>query len=65
MSNSRGWSPLAQTPSNPWKHWVENNPDASNAFLTKFKGAIYGVMKNGYAVDVNKLTALEVKLKKV
>lgn len=52
-------------PHNPWKYWVENNPDASNAFLTKFKEAIYGVMKNGYAVDVAKLTALEVKLKKV
>ncbi|WP_239236902.1 AAA family ATPase [Candidatus Nitrotoga sp. BS] len=52
-------------PHNPWKHWVENNPDASNAFLTKFKEAIHGVMKNGYAVDVAKLTALEVKFKKV
>ncbi|TAJ77959.1 MAG: hypothetical protein EPO42_08950 [Gallionellaceae bacterium] len=52
-------------PHNPWKHWVENNPDASNAFLTKFKEAIHGVMKNGYAVDVVKLAALEVKLKKV
>ncbi|MDP1558252.1 MAG: AAA family ATPase [Nitrosomonas sp.] len=52
-------------PHNPWKHWVENNPDASNAFLTKFKEAIHGVMKNGYTVDVAKLTVLEVKLKKV
>ncbi|MDO9012653.1 MAG: AAA family ATPase [Gallionella sp.] len=52
-------------PYNPWKHWVENNPDASNAFLTKFKEAIHGVMKNGFAVDAAKLTALEVKLKKV
>jgi predicted ATPase len=52
-------------PHNPWKHWVENNPDASNTFLTKFKEAIHGVMKNGYAVDVAKLTALEMKLKKV
>jgi predicted ATPase len=52
-------------PHNPWKHWIENNPDSSNAFLTKFKEAIHGVMKNGYAVDVAKLTALEVKLKKV
>lgn len=50
---------------NPWKHWVENNPDASNIFLTKFKETIHGVMKNGYTVDVAKLTALEVKLKKV
>jgi hypothetical protein len=52
-------------PYNPWKHWVENNPDASNMFLTKFKEAIHGVMKNGYAVDAAKLTALDVKLKKV
>ncbi len=52
-------------PHNPWKHWVENNPDASNAFLTKFKEAIHGVMKNGFAVDVAKLAALDVKLKKV
>ena len=52
-------------PHNPWKHWVESNPDASNAFLTKFKDAIQGVMKNGYAVDAAKLTALQVKLKEV
>ena len=52
-------------PYNPWRHWVENNPHASNAFLTKFKEVIHGVMKNGYSVDVAKLTALEVKLKKV
>jgi predicted ATPase/AcrR family transcriptional regulator len=52
-------------PHNPWKHWVENNPDVSNAFLTKFKEAIHGVMKNGYTVDVAKLSALEVKLKRV
>ncbi|MBK7491125.1 MAG: AAA family ATPase [Nitrosomonas sp.] len=52
-------------PHNPWKHWVENNPDASNEFLTKFEEAIHGVMKNGYAVDVAKLTALKVKLKQV
>jgi len=52
-------------PHNPWKHWVKNNPVASNVFLTKFREAIHGVMKNGYAVDAAKLTALEVKLKKV
>jgi AcrR family transcriptional regulator len=52
-------------PYNPWKHWVERNPEASNEFLEKFKMAVHGVMKNGYAVDVSKLTALEVKLKKV
>lgn len=52
-------------PYNPWKHWVESNPAASNEFLEKFKTAIYGVMKNGYAVDAAKLVALEVKLRKV
>jgi len=52
-------------PYNPWKHWVESNPAASNEFLEKFKAAIHSVMKNGYAVDVSKLTALEVKFKKV
>jgi AcrR family transcriptional regulator len=52
-------------PCNPWKHWVESNPAASNEFLEKFKTAIHGVMKNGYTVDVSKLTVLEVKLRKV
>jgi predicted ATPase len=52
-------------PHNPWKHWVESNPAACNEFLEKFKVAIHGVMKNGYAVDAAKLAALEVKLKKV
>jgi predicted ATPase/AcrR family transcriptional regulator len=52
-------------PYNPWRHWVESNPAASNEFLEKFKAAIHGVMKNGYVVDVSKLTVLEVKLRKV
>lgn len=52
-------------PYNPWRHWVESSPAASNEFLEKFKAAIHGVMKNGYTVDVSKLTVLEVKLKKV
>lgn len=52
-------------PYNPWKHWVESNPVASNEFLEKFKAVIHSVMKNGYTVDVSKLTALQVKLKKV
>jgi AcrR family transcriptional regulator len=55
----------ATKPYNPWKHWVESNPAACNVFLGKFKAAIHGVMKNGYAVDTAKLAALEVKLKKV
>lgn len=50
---------------NPWKHWVESNPAPSNEFLINLKTAVHGVMKNGYAVDVTKLAALEVKLKTV
>lgn len=52
-------------PYNPWRHWVESNPAAGNEFLEKFKAAIHCVMKNGYTVDVSKLTVLEVKLRKV
>lgn len=51
-------------PSNAWSHWVKNNPNATNVFLEAFKIALYCVMKNGFAVDDAKLTALEVKLKK-
>ncbi len=51
-------------PYNPWKHWVENNPEASNEFLRKFETAIRYVMKNSYAVDATKLAVLEVKLKR-
>lgn len=52
-------------PLNAWRHWVGKNPKATNVFLENFKVALYGVMKNGYAVDDAKLMALEVKLKKV
>jgi hypothetical protein len=38
---------------------------SNNVFLEAFREVLYGVMKNGYAVDDAKLTALEVKLKKV
>lgn len=48
-------------PYNPWKHWVKCNSVASKDFLESFKVAIYGVMKNGYAVDVTKLSVLEIK----
>ncbi len=48
-------------PYNPWKHWVKCNSVASKGFLENFKVAIYGVMKNGYSVDVVKLNMLEVK----
>jgi predicted ATPase len=49
---------------NPWKHWIEKNPDATNDFLQKFEHAIRSVMADSYAVDVNKLAVLKVKLKK-
>ena len=52
-------------PYSAWKHWIEKNPELANKFLEQFKATIYDVMKNGYAVDEAKLTALEVKLKKV
>lgn len=52
-------------PYNPWKYWVEKNAEASNKFLCDVKQVIYGIMKNGYSVDVSKLTSLDVKLKKV
>lgn len=48
-------------PYNPWMHWVKCNTVASKDFLENFKVAIYGVMKNGYAVDVTKLNVLVVK----
>ena len=51
-------------PYNPWRHWIENNPVASNEFLEKFKVAIHGVMSKGYTVDTTKLTALKVKFKR-
>lgn len=50
---------------NPWKHWIEKNPNASNDFLQKFEHAIRSVMAGGYAVDANKLAALKVNLKRV
>lgn len=49
---------------NPWKHWIEKNPNASNDFLQKFEHAIRSVMAGGYAVDANKLAALKVNLKR-
>lgn len=52
-------------PLSAWRHWVEKNPQATNEFLENFKAALFGVMKDGYAVDDAKLGALEVRLKKV
>lgn len=66
--NSEDFQLLISTsvkPFSAWRHWVENNPKATNAFLENFKAALFDVMKNGYAVDDAKLATLEVKLKKV
>ncbi|MCX8489542.1 MAG: AAA family ATPase [Cyclobacteriaceae bacterium] len=46
---------------NPWQHWIDNHPQACNEFLEKFKSAIHYVMKTGYAVDDDKLSALKIK----
>lgn len=46
-------------------HWIKNNPAASNQFLEQFKAALHHAMKVGYSVDAAKLTALDIKLKKV
>lgn len=48
---------------NPWMHWIENNPDASNEFLRRIELAIRGIMSISYAVDASKLAALKVRLK--
>ena len=49
---------------NPWKHWVENNPSACNSFLQTFELTLRSVMSSSYAVDVDKLAAVKVVLKK-
>ena len=49
-------------PYGAWRHWIESNPVLANQFLEQFKATINGVMKNGYAVDDEKLTALKVTL---
>jgi predicted ATPase len=65
QENSQKILGCGDKPYNAWKHWIDKNPELANKFLQQFKATIYGVMKNGYAVDDAKLTALEVKLKKV
>lgn len=55
----------ASKPYNPWVHWIKTNPTASNEFLEQFKAALHHAMKVGYSVDAAKLTALDIKLKKV
>lgn len=52
-------------PYSAWRHWIKCNPVLVNQFLEQFRAAIYGVMKNGYAVDDAKLITLKVTLKKV
>lgn len=52
-------------PHNPWKHWIESNTVPTNEFLEGFRTAVHNVMKNGYAVDPAKLTALAVKLRNI
>ncbi|KHT24563.1 ATP-dependent nuclease [Pectobacterium brasiliense] len=54
-----------EKPYNPWKHWIENNPTATNKFLEKFRIAIHNIMKSGYVVDSTKLDVLKVRLRKV
>jgi predicted ATPase len=54
---------VARSP-NPWKHWIEKNVDASNDFLQTFEHAIRNVITAGFAVDVTKLGALKVNLKR-
>ena len=48
----------------PWKYWAEQNPALHNEFLTSFKLALHDVMTKGYSIDISKLAALDVKLKK-
>jgi hypothetical protein len=56
---------LVSSGNNPWKHWIGANPALANEFLSAFQTAISGVMRSGYSVDAAKLTALQVKLKRV
>ncbi|MGM8930035.1 AAA family ATPase [Salinicola halophyticus] len=50
---------------NPWRHWIDSNPAATNDFLKKTNVVLHDIMKIGYSVDTAKLTALDIKLKKV
>jgi predicted ATPase len=56
---------VASKPYNPWRLWIANHPEACNQFLESFKQAVVTIMKNGYAVEADKLTALQVTFKKV
>jgi AAA domain, putative AbiEii toxin, Type IV TA system len=52
-------------PYNPWMHWIQTNPAATNDFLAKLRTAMHDVMRKGYSVDEAKLQALEVKPRKI
>jgi len=52
-------------PYNPWKHWVKNNPAATNEFIKQFVETMRFVMRKGFGVDESKLAALTVRLKKI
>lgn len=52
-------------PHNPWMHWTQNSPAATNDFLARLKAAMLGVMRHGFGVDEAKLHALEVKPRKI
>lgn len=55
----------SNNPSNPWIHWISENPELVNEFLNKFKNTMCHVMQKGYSVDSVKLLTLNVKLKRV
>ena len=50
---------------NPWVAWISENPELVNKFLNDFKNTICHIMQKGYSVDPAKLSALNVKLKRV
>ena len=55
----------SNNPSNPWVNWISENPELVNEFLNKFKDTMCHVMQKGYSVDPEKLSTLNVKLKRV
>ena len=55
----------SNNPSNPWAHWISENPELVNKFLNDFKNTMCHIMRKGYSVDPAKLSALNVKLKRV
>ena len=50
---------------NPWVAWISENPELVNKFLNDFKNTMCHIMQKGYSVDPAKLSALNVKLKRV